>query len=130
MGYTYDSTLADDVSLVRFHIGDNNERGHYLEDGEITYWLTSNNGSVGASVRACILYIMSRLSQPDFHLDWMSVSNAQAREGFRKLLIVKCQEFGLSVSGVLGGTRIATAHRVDSYELNSDGTYNPTDGTP
>ncbi len=129
MGYTYDPALSTDLSLVRFHVGDNSDKGHYLDDGEITYWLTAS-GSVGGAVLACIKYIITRLSQPDFRLDWMSVSNASALAGFQELLKIKAQEFGLSATGAVPTSSIAFSHRADSYEANEDGTYDDPDGAP
>jgi len=49
MTFSFDENLADDVSLVRFHIGDTDDAGHFLEDETIQYhigrwygWFCSN----------------------------------------------------------------------------------------
>lgn len=116
MTYTYDPALSTDVSLVRFHIGDNHDEGHYLNDGEIQYFVT--NGSLGEAVVKCIRYIITQLSQPDFSQDWLSVSNAQARQGFENLLKLKQQEFG--VSSAIASATISLPSRADSYQTDSD----------
>lgn len=97
MTYTYAPALTDDVSLVRFHVGDNSSEGHYLEDEEIQYFVSV--GSVGTAVIACIKHIIAKLSTPNFRLDWLTVSNNEARQGFEALLKLKGAEFGISVSG-------------------------------
>jgi len=106
MTYTYAPALTDDVSLVRFHVGDNLSEGHYLEDEEIQYFVSA--GSVGSAVIACIKHIIAKLSTPNFRLDWLSVTNEQARQGFETLLKLKGAEFGISVaSNRLGSGVIA-----------------------
>ena len=122
MSFTFDNTIATDLAKVRFEIGDTNEKGHYLEDETINYYLTDG---VGSAVINCIEYIITQLSMPDFKLDWMSVSNAQARAGFETILKTKRQKYGIyNVSMV---STVSHAHRADSYE-NQDGVYTAPDG--
>ena len=121
MTFTFDASLADDVSLVRFHIGDTGNPGYYLEDETIQYWVTA--GTVGSAVIACIKYIITQLSQPDFKLDWMSVSNKEARAGFEKLLKDKSLEFGINLSGVTASSTISLTYRADSLQDSSEATY-------
>lgn len=120
MTFSYDITLANDEDLVRFHIGDTNSNGNYLEDETITALVTSE-GSVGGAAIASIKYIITQLSSPNFKLDWMSVSNEQAREGFEKLLVVKAQEFGIALSGMVASAVIGLPSRADS--LQDDNVY-------
>ena len=128
MTFTFDPTLATDLSTVRFHIGDTNEAGHFLEDETITSLLTSTD--LAHAVISCIRYIITQLSQPDFKLDWMSVSNMKdARVGFEGLLKTKAQEFGISATGAVAVSSISSAHRADSYE-NESGVYTAPDGSP
>lgn len=131
MTYSYNNALSNDVSLVRFHIGDNHTEGHYLEDEEIQYFITA--GSVGSAVIACIKYIITQLSTPNFRKDWLTVSNEQARAGYETLLKQKQQEFG--ISSATATSTISHAHRADSYEhlaeVNSEGLYyDAPDGLP
>ena len=125
MTFTFDAALDDDVSLVRFHIGDTNTDGHYLEDATISFFL--NTYDVGTAVIRCIQYIITQLSQPDFRLDWMSVSNQMAREGYEKLLKVKAIEFGVSLSGAYAASSISLPYRADSYQDSADSVE---DGSP
>jgi hypothetical protein len=127
MTFTFAASLSTDISLVRFHIGDTRDEGHYLDDETIQYFITA--GSVSSAVIACIRYIITQLSQPDFRLDWMTVSNAEARKGFENLLKQKAQELGVSASGAVATSTISHAHRADSDE-NVDGVYDAPDGTP
>lgn len=125
MTYTYTADLSTNLAKVRFHIGDTNTNSAYLEDATINALITSE-GSVGGAVIACIKYIITQLSQPDFRLDWMSVSNAEARKGFENLLKQKAQEFGIAAYASAAST-ISFPHRADSYE-NDDGEYEDPDG--
>jgi hypothetical protein len=122
--FTFDNTLSTDLAKVRFEIGDVNSEGHYLEDETINYFLT--NYSVGQAVVSCLDHIITQLSIPDFKLDWMSVSNAEARKAFENMLKLKCQKYGISQGAVMSSS-ISHAHRADSYE-NQEGVYTAPDG--
>jgi hypothetical protein len=121
--FTFDNTLSTDLAKVRFEIGDVNYEGHYLEDETINYFLTT---SIGQAVVSCLDHIITQLSIPDFKLDWMSVSNAEARKAFENMLKMKSQKYGIS-SGVSMKSAVSFPHRADSYEyseeVNSDGLH-------
>lgn len=125
MTFTFDPALADDVSLVRFYIGDTNTDGHYLEDATIQYFVTASG--VATAVIQSIKYIITQLSQPNFRLDWLTVSNEQARDGYEKLLKSKALELGISLSGVTATSTISLPYRADSYQDSADSVH---DGTP
>ncbi len=125
MTFTYDENLATDLALVRFHIGDTNVNGAYLQDATIDALVTSE-GSVGAAAIASIKYIITQLSVPDFKLDWMTVSNEQARAGYEALLTRKAQEFNISVSGIVASAVIGLPTRADSLQ-DSDNVYDGAD---
>jgi len=125
MTFTFDNTLATDLGLVRFHIGDTNQDGHYLEDETINYFLT--NYDVGTAVIQCIKYIITQLSTPNFSKDWLTVSNEQARMGYEALLKTKAIELGVSLSGAYASSTISLPYDADSYQDSSDSVY---DGTP
>lgn len=126
MTFTFDNTLATDLALVRFHIGDTHEDGYYLADETLNYLITTH-GVAGAVVRA-IDYIITQLSQPNFKLDWLTVTNSEARAGYERLKKEKEQELGI-VSGAVASSSISYAHRADSYE-NDEGVYTDPDGAP
>ena len=125
MAFTYDPALSTNVSLVRFHIGDTNEDGAFLADETINYLVTTY--SVGEAVVRSIQYIITQLSQPDFRLDWMQVSNKEARTGYEKLLKEKAQEFGIRLSKLTPTSTISQPYRADSYQDSDDAVY---DGAP
>ena len=125
MAFTYDPALSTNVSLVRFHIGDTNENGAFLADETINYLVTTY--SVGEAVVRSIQYIITQLSQPDFKLDWLSVSNKEARAGYEKLLKEKAQEFGIRLSKLTPTSTISQPYRADSYQDSDDAVY---DGAP
>jgi hypothetical protein len=112
MSFSYNIALDDNKDIVRFHIGDTDANGHYLDDETINALITSE-GSVGGAVVACIMYIMTQLSSPDFKQDWMEVSNKNARQGFEELLRLKRNHFGIS-TGVTAASTIKNPYRKDS----------------
>lgn len=123
MAFTYATDLSTDLALVRFHIGDTNEKGAYLSDEEIEYWITEED-SVGGAAIACIKYIITQLSTEKFTKDWLSVDPESAREGYEKLLKTKAQEFGVSISGAVVAATVANPYRADSKQTTS--TYDGT----
>jgi hypothetical protein len=125
MTYTFDPGLSSDASLVRFHIGDTNPDGHYLEDETINYFL--NHGGVAVAVVRCIGYIITQLSTPNFSKDWLTVSNDQARAGYENLLKQKALELGVSLTNVTAASTISLPYNADSYQDSSTSVY---DGTP
>jgi hypothetical protein len=126
MTFTFDATLSTDLALVRFHTGDTHSEGYYLTDETIGALITLE-GSVGGAVIACLKYIITQLSSPDFRTDWLTVSKEQAREGYEKLLKQKALEFGISATGVVATSTISLPYRADSYQDSSESVY---DGTP
>jgi hypothetical protein len=123
MSFSYDASLGDDVSLVRFHVGDKESDGYFLEDEEIQYFVT--NGSVGEAVIKSIKYIISQLSKPDFRKDWLAVSNmAQARKGYQELLAQKASEFGLPLYTAV--STISHPYRADSAQDSDEWEYDGT----
>ena len=118
MTYTFNPALTDDVSLVRFHAGDNNADGHFMEDETIQYVITTQD--VGHAVLATINYIITQLSTPGFSVGWMNVNNSDARAGYQALLIRKAQELGLSVTGSYQATSVKNPMRDDSYQTDNN----------
>jgi len=125
MTFSYNAALSTNISLVRFHIGDTNEDGAFLADETINYFITTY--SVNEAIVRCIQYIITQLSQPDFRLDWMQVSNKEARAGYEKLLKQKAQEFGIRLSKVTPTSTISLPYRADSYQDSDNDVY---DGSP
>lgn len=125
MTFTFDPALADDTSLVRFHIGDTNTAGYYLEDETIDYFV--DNYSVEVAVIKCLQYIITQLSTPNFSKDWLTVSNDQARAGYEKILKSKAIELGVNLTGAVASASISLPYRADSYQDSSASVH---DGTP
>jgi hypothetical protein len=128
MSFSFDSALNDDVSLVRFHIGDTDSDGYFLENETIAYWVTQ--GTAESAVIACIKYILSQLSRPNFSLDWLSVSGMKdAKEGYEDLLTRKEAEFGLR--SIVSASTITQPYRADSRQDDEVATYHTEfdDGT-
>jgi hypothetical protein len=120
MTFSFDASLADSVSLVRFHIGDTDDEGYFLDDETIEYWI--NAGNAESAVIACIKYILSQLSRPNFSLDWLSVSGMKdAKQGYEELLYQKEREFGLR--SIIATSTISQPYRADSLQDTDDTDY-------
>jgi len=105
--YTSDFTVARDY--VRFHTGQTVEAESLLSDEEITS-LVAVEGSNNLAVRAGLLYIIRRFSQPNFRADWLQVDYKTAREGYKQML----EEWDSATSYGLLATSITTPYRQDS----------------
>ena len=119
MTFTFDDTLSTDLAVVRFEIGDTSDDGHYLEDETINALITSTE-SVGGAVVACIDYIITQLSQPNFKLDWMSVTNQEARRGFEMLLDRKKIQYGIQYTTKVSSIAAVDLWREDSEQTDGD----------
>lgn len=114
MTATYDTSLGNDVSVVRFHIGDTDTTAPRLSDEEIAYNVTNTN-TIGEAVIACINAIIAQLSLPNFTADWLTVDHASARKGYFDLLAIKRRQFGLG--GI--SARFVPLYRQDSLQTES-----------
>lgn len=121
MTYTFDPSLADDVSYIRFQIGDTNTAGMFLQD-ETIQAVFDESDDYGDAIISCIQYIITQLSQPNFSLDWLNVSGmGEARAGYEKLLADKKVEFGIQRMSFT--TTIALPYRADSNQDSTQSTY-------
>jgi hypothetical protein len=119
MTYKFDPNLGDSVSLVRFHIGDNNSKGHFLEDETIAYFVTTYDWK--RAVIECLGYIITQLSTPDFVEDWMEVSHEKARIGYEGILARKQKEFGIVLGVTISASStVSLPTRADSFQTNND----------
>lgn len=123
MAFTYLGDLSTDLDKVRFHLGDTDESGYWLEDATITA-LLSSEGSVGGAVVAGIRYILRKLSQPNFKADWLQVDNASARKGWEAALKEAQKTFGISALSA----RAVHVYRADSRQTKEPDYSNGTIG--
>lgn len=97
---SYDPSLSDPVSKVRFHIGDTGPDTFKLPDQTIAS-LLAEKGSLGATVIACLDALLSQLNDPSFSADWLKVDIESARRGIMMLKITKQTEFGINTGSGL-----------------------------
>jgi hypothetical protein len=124
MSFSFDPSLGDSVSWVRFMIGDTDSNGYYLQDESIQYWITS--GSKEQAVIDCIENIIAQLSMPTTKLDWLSVDYSTARAGYEALLKRMKQKLG-KTNGVTFGQVTHTPYRADSKQTDGDYTLGETE---
>lgn len=103
MTFTYNLTTPDDITRVRFHLGDTTEATAIFSDEEITF-ITSEAGTWQRAVIECIRSVMARLAaEPDMTADWLRVDWRRATENWKLLLSEKAQEFGLGKARASSG---------------------------
>ena len=95
MSATFDVTLSNDISKVRFHVGDVDIANAALQDETITALVTSEGTWQKATI-AALHYLIALVSKPNFTADWLTVDNKSAREGYQALLSEKRAAFGLA----------------------------------
>lgn len=113
MTFTYTPESVNDITRVRFHTGDTVSGENFLTDEEITMALSETGGWQGAVV-ACLKFIVTKLSSPDFRADWLQVSNTEARKGYEGLLREKRAEFGIAAVSASG----QSVYRADSLQTD------------
>jgi hypothetical protein len=95
MTFTYSpSTTPDDVTWVRFEIGDTVESGALFSDEEINMTI-SDTGSKQKAVLALIDAQIAMLMEPDFRADWLTVTPSKAVAGLQNLKLSKRKKYGI-----------------------------------
>lgn len=103
MTFTYNLAIPDDITRVRFHLGDTTEATAIFSDEEISF-IIDETGSWRAAVIAGIRSIMARLAaEPDMTADWLRVDWRRSAENWRTLLNEKAQEFGIGKARASSG---------------------------
>jgi hypothetical protein len=118
MSFTFNPALTDDVSLVRFHVGDTSESDYKIEDATIQHFVTAEG--VGMAVIRCIQFIITKLSAPDERVGQYSITYGNALTGYQALLKTKAQEFSISLSGVVASSSVSLPWRADSYMTDGE----------
>lgn len=97
MAFTYDLASPDDITRVRFHVGDTTEAtALFPDDDEITFAI-SEAGSFEGAVLYCIQNIIARMNaDPDFTFDELEIDQDSQRKHWVTLLQTKRDEFGIA----------------------------------
>ena len=94
--FTYDLLDANDITRVRFHVGDTVEAMPLFPDDEITFAI-SEAGSWQGAVLFCIQNILARMnSDPDFTFDELEIDQDSQRKHWLALMQAKRDEFGIA----------------------------------
>jgi hypothetical protein len=114
MTWTYTpSSSPDDVTKVRYYLGDTVEDAAMFTDEEITM-AVALEGGVPAAVISLIRSAMARLAhEPDMTADWLRIDWRRSAENWAALLKQRKAEFGLGARAVSGYQH---AYRADSYQ--------------
>jgi len=114
MAKTFDASLPTDRDTVRLKAGDTDTTAMFLQDETIDALLVANSDSIGLTAIACVNYIITQLSRPDYRVDWLSVSQqAAAADSYRAVRRQLEQEFGVGAGRVSSTSSYPT--RYDSY---------------
>ena len=94
MAFTYTPEAPDDVTRVRFAIGDTDADAVIFSDGEIAMAIEEAGGWRGA-VLSCLRGIIAKISaKPDMTADWLRVDYGRSLAGYQALLAAKEREYG------------------------------------
>lgn len=90
MSFTY-SPLTNDLSRVRFHLGDTDINSAAFQDEEITGVITEVGDWKTATIYL-IQNLIAKCSTPNFTADWLTVDSASAAKSYQQLLKIKRRE--------------------------------------
>ena len=104
MTFSYDPSSPDDVTRVRYHIGDTDEDTAIFSDEEIAFVLDEEDDHIGKTVVSLIQSVMARLAhEPDMTADWLRVDWRRSAENWKALLSEKRRRFQLGAVASAGG---------------------------
>jgi hypothetical protein len=116
MTFTYNLAAPDDVTRVRYHIGDTVEATAIFSDEEITFAI-DEEGTWQKAVIASIRSVMARIAgEPDMTADWLKVDWRRSSDNWQMLLTEKKNQFGLGATASSGGRH---AYRPDSLQKST-----------
>lgn len=129
MSFTYDLGSPNNITRVRFHLGDKVEDTAIFSDEEIAFAI-DEAGSWQAAVIACIRSVIGMLAaEPDMQADWLRIDWRRSVENWRQLLNEKTQQFGLGKARASSGGR--HVHRIDGLQKTElDWLHDSQDSTP
>lgn len=120
MTFTYTPATPDDITRVRYHVGDVVEETAIFTDEEIQFAIDEEGDWKGAVI-ASIRSVMARLAgEPDMEADWLRIDWRRSAENWKLLLSEKSQQFGLGKARASSGGH--HAYRPDGLQ-KSEPTY-------
>jgi len=122
MSFSFDINVSTDKDQVRLYTGDTDENAFFLHDETIDYLLTAEGSVAGATMKA-FNHILTKLSDPDFSADWISVNYGDAFEHFRRLRRDVANELGVSPTGISATPQVVYSYRKDSDQDPDVSTY-------
>lgn len=114
MTFTYTPSSANDITRVRYHIGDVVEDSAIFTDEEIQFAITET-GTWQRAVLDSIRSVMARLAtEPDMQADWLKIDWRRSAESWKALLNEKAQQFGLGKARASSGGQ--HVYRIDGLQ--------------
>lgn len=90
MTFSY-TPISNDLSRVRFHLGDTDPASAMFQDEEISGVITEvSNWQI--AVIYLIQNLIAKCSTPNFTADWLTVDLATAVKSYQQLLMIKRRE--------------------------------------
>lgn len=102
MTFTYTPATPDDITRVRWHIGDTVEATAAFSDEELLFAIAESQSWQKAVIWAIQTIIARLASEPDFRADWLSVNGQKGIASWRALLAEKRQLFGVPAVSARG----------------------------
>lgn len=110
MTFTYNLTNPNDITRVRYHLGDTDEPTAIYQDEEIAFAISENGGwqrAVISLIKGCIVRLAH---EPDMTADWLTINWRRSSDAWRSMLREKQAEFGLGATVNSGNQQVT---RVD-----------------
>ena len=116
MSFSYNPSAPDDITRVRYHMGDTEETTAIFSDEEITFAI-SEEGTWQKAVIASIRSVIARIAgEPDMSADWLKVDWRRSSDNWMMLLNEKKNQFGVGARASSGGRH---AYRPDSLQKST-----------
>lgn len=119
MTFTYTPETPDDVTRVRYHIGDTDETAARLSDEEIQFAIDEAGGWKAAVIWSIDRIIALLADESGQSLDWLTIDRGDAIEAYEKLKKAKVAQLGITgpASGRIRGRAVYT-RRYDDTDAN------------
>lgn len=115
MSFNYNPAIPDDVTRVRFHIGDRAEAVAWYQDEEIDFAIDEEGGWKPAVISLLTGMIVEIGREPQMRADWLQINWAGSVEALQAALAEKRARFGIAARS---GSAKAT-YRSDSLQTEA-----------
>lgn len=117
MAATYDTALGDNVSIVRFRVGDTDTDKPFLDDGEITYLLNNTSSVDQAALEACRAIVAKLAREVNVSTAGVNSQKTSKFQQYKELLKELEHKSGMAATPHVGGL---SKDRADTADDDDD----------